>query len=74
MARFNSCSFFFNCAKSSFLVHLTHGKMLFVGLSIGEARQNSAQSSNEEREVFCLVVAFPLSGSEVGKKSSGIER
>lgn len=48
--------------------------MLFVGLSIGETRQNSAQSSNEAKEVFCLVVAFPLSGSEIGKKSSGIER
>lgn len=48
--------------------------LCFVGLSIGEARQNSAQSSNEEKEVFCLVVAFPLSGSEVGNTESGIER
>lgn len=48
--------------------------MLFLALSIGEGRQNSAKSSNEEREVFCLVVAFPLSGLAVGKKSSGIKR
>lgn len=44
--------------------------MLFIGLSIGEAKQNYAQSStsNEEKEVFCLVVAFLLSRSEVGNK------
>lgn len=50
--------------------------MLFIGLSIGEAKQNYAQSStsNEEKEVFCLVVAFLLSRSEVGNKESGIER
>lgn len=39
--------------------------MLFIGLSIGEAKQNYAQSStsNEEKEVFCLVLSLVQIGS-----------